>query len=223
MTAVSLAWPVFIVLVSSLGSTVFDSLDAVLLQVRAFDSDERRTFVRRRGLRSTLHGRPKRQPPSRRSGRHLAGVKLPDVEHARCIGQASGTALMVLAHGARGHRSASARARLQLVPIARTPERGEGAGMSAIRLAHAPEGGDGRAGERDAAHNLGAEIVRRISADTGKDVVSIAEDMDRSRTFDATQPSPTGSLIVSRGRSLSSLSPSDRSASRAPRRHADTA
>jgi ATP-dependent Clp protease, protease subunit len=87
-------------------------------------------------------------------------IKLPVFTH--CLGTAGGMALVVLAHGARGHRSAAPSARLSLVPLESQSE------------------------------NLDEHVARSTSlvismlvADTGQNANVVARDVLLTRQFDS--------------------------------------
>lgn len=86
--------------------------------------------------------------------------------HTHCLGSAAGGALVVLAHGARGHRSASPSAALAMVPL------------------YAPEGGRVVA---DEVAKLDGIVNGMLASDTRRPSVVVATDVSQSRRFDAAQ------------------------------------
>jgi ATP-dependent Clp protease, protease subunit len=90
-------------------------------------------------------------------------LTVPVYTHVR--GRADGVAVVLLAHGARGHRTASPNARMSLTPI--TSER------SPI--------------DADELTRTTAILVEMLAADTGQLAETIAADMRAGRRFDAVQ------------------------------------
>lgn len=81
--------------------------------------------------------------------------------HTVAMGQASGVALLLLAHGARGHRSALSVARMALAPLEAPRPDTDAAALARTR----------------------ANIAAMFAADTGQPEATIARDSERSRTF----------------------------------------
>lgn len=80
-----------------------------------------------------------------------------------CLGTASGVAAFLLAHGARGRRSATKHARLAILPLC------------------SPDGGL----VSEALARLQALVIRSIAADSRQEVATVARDVASSRQFDA--------------------------------------
>ena len=80
-----------------------------------------------------------------------------------CVGQAVGTALLLLAHGALGHRSAAATARLSMLEI---ESRSRPSDLAEIQ-------------------RVQALVVQLLAEDTGQSADVIARDLAAMRSFDA--------------------------------------
>ena len=90
-------------------------------------------------------------------------IKLPVYTH--CLSSAQGIAAVLLAHGARGHRTATSMAQISFTPIA-------SAGVSSAQ--------DERARAK-------AIIVEMLAKDTGQNAQQLADDLQASRRFDGEQ------------------------------------
>jgi len=90
-------------------------------------------------------------------------IKLPVFTH--CLGKAAGAALVLLTHGAHGHRSASKTAWLSLVPL------------DSLDGSSAP----------DELGRLERTLTDMLAADTGQKSEAIARDASSSRRFDSAQ------------------------------------
>jgi ATP-dependent Clp protease, protease subunit len=99
-----------------------------------------------------------------------------------CVGQASGTAAMIVAHGSQGDRTALSRAMFRLVPL-RMP----------ARRFHAQDAGP-------SIENIEELVVATLAQDTGKAFSAVRGDMQASLILNARQALDYGLIdeIVSR-------------------------